>query len=53
MARVGQWRSIDLIVQTTEQVEALQVAVDQQWIEVSARLHSVSLTDARRRRAKR
>src|SRR5215475_54536 len=40
-----QWRALDLIVQTPEQVKALQFAVKHGWVLVSPGAHSVCLTE--------
>ena len=40
-----QWRALDLIVQTPEQVKALQFAVKHGWVLVSPDAHSVCLTE--------
>jgi hypothetical protein len=44
-----EWRNIDLVVSQAEHFEALEYAVGQQWIEVSALFDAVRLTAEGRR----
>ncbi|HZX83423.1 MAG TPA: hypothetical protein VFF19_07670 [Reyranella sp.] len=44
-----EWRGIDLVVVQPEHFEALEYAVGQQWVEVSAVLDAVRLTAEGRR----
>jgi hypothetical protein len=44
-----EWRNIDLVVSQPEHFEALEYAVGQQWIEVSAVFDAVRLTAEGRR----
>ena len=44
-----EWRDIDQVVLQPEHFEALEYAVAQQWIEVSAVFHAVRLTAEGRR----
>ena len=43
-----EWRGIDLVVSQPEHFEALEYAVGQQWIKVSAVFDAVRLTEGRR-----
>ena len=43
------WRDVDLVVSQPEHFEALDYAVGQQWVEVSAVLNAVRLTSEGRR----
>ena len=44
-----EWRDIDLVVSEPEHFEALEYAVSQQWVEVSALMNAVRLTAEGRR----
>ena len=44
-----EWRGIDQVVLQPEQFEALEYAVSQQWVEVSALMNAVRLTAEGRR----
>jgi len=43
------WVSIDRVATLPEHVDALQMAVDNEWIQLSPRAHSVTLRDKGRR----